>query len=66
MEVPTIPNLPSFGTMVPYVFALHKYYGNKLDNDLKSAREERAKIEEEGNFYQPIEMQELNMPMVDA
>ena len=28
--------------------------------------EERTKIEEEGNGYQPTEMQELNITMVDA
>ena len=30
MEVPTITNLPSFGTMAPYVVAIHKSSGNKV------------------------------------
>ena len=41
MEVPTIPNQPSFGTMAPYVFALHKYYGNKVANFKQSLKEDR-------------------------
>ena len=32
MEVPTIPNPLSFGTMAPDAVALHKYSGNKVDN----------------------------------
>ena len=32
VEVPTIPNPPSFGTMAPDAVALHKYSGNKVDN----------------------------------
>ena len=35
MEVPTIPNLTSFGTMVPDVIPPHNYSGNKLANARK-------------------------------
>ena len=65
MEVPTIPNLPSFGTMAPDVIAHRDFFSNKVANDKQSAIQERAKIEEEGNGDQLMEMQELNMPMVD-
>ena len=44
MEVPSIPNLPSFGTMQPYVVDIHNYSSNKVDNSKESAREEREKI----------------------
>ena len=35
MEDPTIPILPSFGTMSPDVISFHNYSGNNVDTDKK-------------------------------
>ena len=66
MEVPTITNVPYFGTMAPWVFALHNSSGNKVANDKQNSREKTEKIEEKVNGDQLMEMQEFNIPMVYA
>ena len=57
MVVPTITNLPSFGTMAPDDVGIHNYYSNKVATDKQSTIEDRSKIEEEVNVDQLIEIQ---------
>ena len=49
MEVPTIPNLPSFGTMAPAVITFHNSSGNKVADAKQSAIDEGSKIEDKVN-----------------
>ena len=66
MKVPTITDLPSFGTMAPDAVAIHNSFGNKVNNPKQSAKKKRSKIEEEVNFNQLMKMQEFNIPIVNA
>ena len=43
MEVPTITNLPSFGTMAPYVVDINKSSYNKVATDKQNKIKDREK-----------------------